>query len=74
MTLAIDTTFPILERARILGSIRYAGVLAVWGGLFLIRPQLALSIFRERRPDSPLRRRTRGSDDVSGAPPARRVL
>ncbi|WP_269715014.1 hypothetical protein [Caulobacter sp. NIBR2454] len=44
---------------RILGSIRYAGVLLVWMGLFLIRPRLALQVFRERRADSPLRRRPR---------------
>ncbi len=32
---------------------------AVARGLALVRPKLAWSIFRERRPDSPLRRRTR---------------
>lgn len=41
------------------GSIRYAGVLLVWMGLFLVRPRLALQVFRERRADSPLRRRPR---------------
>lgn len=27
---------------------RYLGVLCVWGGLFLIRPRLAISIWRDR--------------------------
>lgn len=39
-----------------LGALRYAGVLAVWCGLFLVRPALALQILRERRADSPLPR------------------
>jgi hypothetical protein len=30
-------------------SLRYLGVLAVWGALFLLRPGLALAIWRERR-------------------------
>jgi hypothetical protein len=42
---------------RALGAIRYAGVLAVFGLFFLVRPREALTIFRERRWDSPLRRR-----------------
>jgi hypothetical protein len=29
--------------------LRYLGVLAVWGVLFLLRPSLALAIWRERR-------------------------
>ena len=29
-------------------SLRYLGVLAVWGALFLVQPRLALSIWRER--------------------------
>ena len=29
-------------------GLRYLGVLAVWLGLFLLRPKLALSIWRER--------------------------
>ena len=41
---------------QVAGAVRYAGVLAVWGGLFLVRPQLALEIMRERRPESPLPR------------------
>jgi hypothetical protein len=28
---------------------RYAAVLAVWVGLFLVRPRLALAIWRDRR-------------------------
>ena len=38
------------------GAARYAGVLAVWFGLLLIRPRLALDILRHRRPDSPIPR------------------
>ena len=30
-------------------GVRYIWVLAVWLGLFLVRPQLALAIWRERR-------------------------
>jgi hypothetical protein len=33
-------------------SLRYAGVLAVWAGLFLVRPGLAMEIWRERAPIS----------------------
>ncbi len=29
-------------------GIRYLGVLLVWAGLFLVRPRLAISIWRER--------------------------
>lgn len=29
-------------------GMRYLGVLAVWGALFLVRPGLALTIWRER--------------------------
>ena len=29
-------------------GLRYLGVLVVWAGLFLLRPKLALSIWRER--------------------------
>jgi hypothetical protein len=28
---------------------RYLGVLLVWGALFLVRPRLALAIWREKR-------------------------
>ena len=41
---------------RTAGALRYAGVLAVWAGLALIRPKLAWEILRERRGDSPLGR------------------
>jgi hypothetical protein len=44
--------------ARAASALRYAGVLAVWAGLALIRPRLALQIWRERRADSPLGRRS----------------
>ena len=30
-------------------GLRYAAVLAVWAGLYLVRPELALAIWRERR-------------------------
>jgi len=30
------------------GGLRYLGVLLVWGVLFLVRPRLALAIWRER--------------------------
>ena len=29
-------------------GLRYLGVLAVWGALFVVRPSLALAIWRER--------------------------
>ena len=29
-------------------GLRYVAVLAVWAGLFLVRPSLALTIWRER--------------------------
>ncbi|SFJ06683.1 DNA damage-induced SOS-independent cell division inhibitor A [Caulobacter sp. UNC279MFTsu5.1] len=41
----------------VLGALNYAGVLLVWGALFLVRPALAMQVFRERRADSPIRRR-----------------
>lgn len=44
-----------LEKAQ--DGVRYAGVLAVWLALALIRPRLALEIFVNRRPDSPIPRR-----------------
>ncbi|MFC3078313.1 hypothetical protein ACFODL_09470 [Phenylobacterium terrae] len=44
-----------LEKAQ--DAARYAGVLAVWLALALIRPRLALDIFVNRRPDSPIPRR-----------------
>ena len=33
--------------------LRYIWVLAVWAGLFLVRPTLAVDIWRERRGDLP---------------------
>ena len=47
---------PSAALLRLAGSARYAGVLAVWFGLLLIRPRLALDILRHRRPDSPIPR------------------
>jgi hypothetical protein len=41
----------------VIGALNYAGVLAVWGALYLVRPALAMQVFRERRADSPIRRR-----------------
>ncbi len=38
----------IRPRSRRMGGLRYLGVLAVWGVLFLLRPELALAIWRER--------------------------
>ena len=43
----------------LVGSLNYAGVLLVWAMLFLVRPNLALQVFAERRADSPIRRRDR---------------
>lgn len=34
---------------RRMGGLRYLGVLLVWGALFLVRPGLALAIWRETR-------------------------
>ncbi len=35
-------------RSRRMWRLRYLGVLTVWGVLFLLRPELALAIWRER--------------------------
>ena len=35
--------------------LRYIWVLVVWLGLFLVRPSLALAIWRERRPNAAAR-------------------
>lgn len=43
----------------ILGAVNYGGVLLVWAALFLVRPTLAMQVFRERRADSPIPRRAR---------------
>lgn len=59
MTATIDyaTAYPSAPRqSRLLGAARYALVLAVWLGLFAIRPRLALQIFHERRANSPIPR------------------
>ena len=59
MTLAIDyaNAFEQTRPARrVKAALRYAAVLAVWSGLLLIRPRLALRLFRERRADSPIPR------------------
>lgn len=48
--------FGLPPRGRLLGALRYALVLAVWLGLLVVQPRLALQIFRERRQDSPLPR------------------
>ena len=42
---------------RIAGAVRYAGVLAVFAVFFVVRPRTAMDIYRNRRADSPLRRR-----------------
>ncbi|WP_411287278.1 hypothetical protein [Phenylobacterium sp.] len=53
MSLAIDYAnvfeTQVRPRRRLGGKLRYAGVVAVWGGLFVIRPRLALQILAERR-------------------------
>ena len=41
----------------LLGALNYTGVLLVWGVLFVWDPRLAMQVLRERRADSPLRRR-----------------
>lgn len=55
-TYAPDTV--ILPNSRISEAIRYGGVVAVWLGVTAIQPRLGLEIWRRRRPDSPLRRRS----------------
>jgi hypothetical protein len=47
MTFALDYA-QAFEQDRRRGSIRYAAVIAVWLGLFVVRPRLALTIIRER--------------------------
>lgn len=42
--------------AGLLGAIHYGGVLLVWLALLVVRPSLALAVFRERRADSPIPR------------------
>jgi hypothetical protein len=36
-------------RRALANRVRYAGVLAVWAGLFVVRPRLAVKILKERR-------------------------
>jgi hypothetical protein len=55
-TYAPDTV--ILPNSRISEAIRYGGVVAVWLGVTAVQPRLGMEIWRNRRPDSPLRRRT----------------
>ncbi len=40
----------------LLGAVNYGGVLLVWLALLVVRPGLALRVFRERRADSPIPR------------------
>lgn len=71
MLLVLDADwFDLTPRRRVSPALRYAGVLAVWAGLFVIRPRLALEIFRNRRSDSPLRRRGGRPSNVEGLPMA----
>ena len=48
----------ILPSSRSWETVRYGGVLVIWLGLTLAQPKLGLEILRQRRPDSPLRRRS----------------
>lgn len=49
MTAAIDyASFYELEIRPRRSRLRYAGVLAVWAVLFLLRPRLALRVWAER--------------------------
>ena len=41
----------------VVGALNYVGVLAVWTALFVWDPRLAMQVLRERRADSPIRRR-----------------
>lgn len=47
MTLTLDYA-QAFENRRRRRSIRYLGVMAVWLGLFLIRPRLAMALLRGR--------------------------
>jgi hypothetical protein len=51
--------WPKRPEERALDAVRYAGVLAVWALLALVRPGLAWDIFVNRRADSPIPRRRR---------------
>ncbi|HEX2801728.1 MAG TPA: hypothetical protein VHN73_06670 [Phenylobacterium sp.] len=50
MTVIADyaNLYETVIRPRRHGPLRRAGVLSVWMGLFLVRPRLALAIWRER--------------------------
>ena len=50
MTVIADyaNLYETVIRPRRHGPLRRAGVLTVWMGLFLVRPRLALAIWRER--------------------------
>jgi hypothetical protein len=59
MSLAIDYAHAFEQTRpsrRLKAAARYAVVLGVWTALLLVRPRLALRIFRERRQDSPIPR------------------
>ncbi len=53
MTLAFDYAqafeLEVRRRRTVAGRLHRAGVLAVWALLFLVRPALAVEIWRERR-------------------------
>lgn len=46
---AVDYANVYEQHVRPRRGLRYAAVLAVWTGLFLVRPRLAVAIWRERR-------------------------
>lgn len=48
MTAIADYAQLYENRIRRRRSLRYAGVLIVWVSLFLVRPRLALAIWREK--------------------------
>lgn len=41
---------------RTYGALRYGVVLLVWLGLMMVRPALAIAVFKTRRADSPIPR------------------
>ncbi|HEY9218514.1 MAG TPA: hypothetical protein VIO94_10730 [Phenylobacterium sp.] len=55
----IEFAWPQPPLAKAHSAVRYAGVLAVWLALALVRPGLAIDIFANRRADSPIPRRRR---------------
>ena len=48
--------FGMDAREKAAAVVRYVGVLAVWAALAVVRPRLAVRIWKERRAESPLRR------------------